>query len=42
MTELLRQSHQLHARAARAISRETAWHCLNAALEIEMLVMAYG
>ncbi len=41
MTELLRQFHQLHARAACAISRETAWHCLNAALAIEVMVMAY-
>jgi hypothetical protein len=36
MTTFARQIRDLYSRAERALSKELAWHCLNAALALEM------
>ena len=36
MTAIARQVRELYSRAERALSKELAWHCLNAALALEL------
>lgn len=36
MSAIARQIRDLYSRAERALTKELAWHCLNAALALEM------
>lgn len=37
MTTIARQVRELYSRAEHALTKELAWHCLNAALAMELV-----